>query len=58
MQQIVEKYDIITGQNVRDLQKRISESISKGWVPQGGISHDRMGYPVQAVVMYKSPNQH
>ncbi len=57
MEREIEKYDVVTGKNARDLQKRITESMSKGWVPQGGISHDRMGYPVQAVVMYKSPNQ-
>ena len=57
MERDIIAYDIVTGENARDLAQRIATSMQRGWVPQGGIATNNDGYPMQAVVKYKSPNQ-
>ena len=57
MDREIVKYDIVTGENSKALQKLVTNSIKEGWVPQGGIALNSSGHPMQAVVQYKSPNQ-
>lgn len=32
------EYKIVTAENYRNLEERVRESISDGWIPQGGVS--------------------
>ena len=57
MDRAIVQYDIVTGQDVKDLVQRMTESMKKGWVPQGGVTLTHNGHPMQAVVKYASPNQ-
>lgn len=47
-------YKIITGDTSQNLEKRVTESLKEGWVPQGGVGTTFSGYMAQAVVQYKS----
>ena len=43
------KYTVVSESYIRDLQKEVSLLISKGYIPQGGVSYGN-GFYIQAMI--------
>lgn len=45
-------YDVIAESSPAALARKVWEAIQQGWIPQGGMSTDRLGQYLQAIVKY------